>query len=148
MQTLYAPSRTALAVYELFNPLPLGFFVAAWIFDILYIKTAQIMWTDAASWLIAFGLLLAILPRIINLVQVWITQRHYVSRAEKIAFWLWLVAIVVAIVDAFVHSRDAWAVVPLGVILSTGVVVLLLIAHVQLAMRTRLWSGEKNNDNA
>ncbi|WOZ76301.1 DUF2231 domain-containing protein [Kosakonia sacchari] len=138
MQTLSGPSRATLALYELFNPLPTGFFVAAWIFDILYLKTFQIMWTDAASWLIAIGLLLAILPRLINLVQVWVTQRHSVTNAEKIHFWLWLIAIVLAIFNAFVHSRDAYAVVPLGVILSTAVVILLLIAHVQLALRTRV----------
>lgn len=138
MQTLSGPSRTTLALYELFNPLPTGFFVAAWIFDILYIKTFQIMWTDAASWLIAIGLLIAIIPRLIHLVQVFVTQRHRTSGAEKLHFWLWLVAIVLAIFNAFVHSRDAYAVVPSGVILSTAVVILLLIAHVQLALRTRL----------
>ncbi|WP_086871426.1 DUF2231 domain-containing protein [Kosakonia pseudosacchari] len=138
MQTLSGPSRATLALYELFNPLPTGFFVAAWIFDILYIKTFQIMWTDAASWLIAIGLLIAIIPRLISLVQVWVTQRHSVTKAEKLHFWLWLVAIVLAIFNAFVHSRDAYAVVPSGVFLSTAVVILLLIAHVQLALRTRL----------
>ncbi|WP_373964218.1 DUF2231 domain-containing protein [Kosakonia sacchari] len=138
MQTLSGPSRATLALYELFNPLPTGFFVAAWIFDILYLKTFQIMWTDAASWLIAIGLLIAILPRLISLVQVWVTQRHSVTNAEKIHFWLWLLAIVLAIFNAFVHSRDAYAVVPLGVILSTAVVILLLIAHLQLALRTRV----------
>ncbi len=138
MQTLSGPSRATLALYELFNPLPTGFFVAAWIFDILYIKTFQIMWTDAASWLIAIGLLIAIIPRLIHLVQVFVTQRHRTSGAEKFHFWLWLVAIVLAIFNAFVHSRDAYAVVPSGVILSTAVVILLLIAHVQLALRTRL----------
>lgn len=66
------------------------------------------------------------------------TQRHSVTNAEKIYFWLWLVAIVLAIFNAFVHSRDAYAVVPLGVLLSTAVVILLLIAHVQLALRTRV----------
>ncbi|NUL36014.1 DUF2231 domain-containing protein [Kosakonia sacchari] len=138
MQTLSGPSRATLALYELFNPLPTGFFVVAWIFDILYIKTFQIMWTDAASWLIAIGLLIAIIPRLIHLVQVFVTQRHRTSGAEKFHFWLWLVAIVLAIFNAFVHSRDAYAVVPSGVILSTAVVILLLIAHVQLALRTRL----------
>ncbi|QOV65246.1 DUF2231 domain-containing protein [Kosakonia pseudosacchari] len=138
MQTLSGPSRATLALYELFNPLPTGFFVAAWIFDILYIKTFQIMWTDAASWLIAIGLLIAIIPRLIHLMQVFVTQRHRTSGAEKFHFWLWLVAIVLAIFNAFVHSRDAYAVVPSGVILSTAVVILLLIAHVQLALRTRL----------
>ncbi|MDF7758800.1 hypothetical protein PU683_04510 [Kosakonia cowanii] len=137
MQTTSGPSRVAIALYELLNPLPLGFFTAAWIFDILYLKSFQIMWTDAASWLIAIGLVLAIVPRLINLMQVWITQRPLATAAVKIHFWLWLVAIVLAIFNAFVHSRDAYAVVPLGVILSTAVVALLLIANVQLALRTR-----------
>lgn len=137
MQTTSGPSRVAIALYELLNPLPLGFFTAAWIFDILYLKSFQIMWTDAASWLIAIGLVLAIVPRLINLVQVWFTQRPLATAAVKIHFWLWLVAIVLAIFNAFVHSRDAYAVVPLGVILSTAVVALLLIANVQLALRIR-----------
>ncbi|MBK0081062.1 hypothetical protein IAE49_17500 [Kosakonia sp. S58] len=137
MQTTSGPSRVAIALYELLNPLPLGFFTAAWIFDILYLKSSQIMWTDAASWLIAIGLVLAIVPRLINLVQVWFTQRPLATAAVKIHFWLWLLAIVLAIFNAFVHSRDAYAVVPLGVILSTAVVALLLIANVQLALRTR-----------
>lgn len=137
MQTTSGPSRVAIALYELLNPLPLGFFTAAWIFDILYLKSFQIMWTDAASWLIAIGLVLAIVPRLINLVQVWFTQRPLATAAVKIHFWLWLLAIVLAIFNAFVHSRDAYAVVPLGAILSTAVVALLLIANVQLALRTR-----------
>lgn len=137
MQTTSGPSRVAIALYELLNPLPLGFFTAAWIFDILYLKSFQIMWTDAASWLIAIGLVLAIVPRLINLVQVWFTQRPLATAAVKIHFWLWLLAIVLAIFNAFVHSRDAYAVVPLGVILSSAVVALLLIANVQLALRTR-----------
>ena len=137
MQTTSGASRVAIALYELLNPLPLGFFTAAWIFDILYLKSFQIMWTDAASWLIAIGLVLAIVPRLINLVQVWFTQRPLATAAVKIHFWLWLLAIVLAIFNAFVHSRDAYAVVPLGVILSTAVVALLLIANVQLALRTR-----------
>ncbi|MGP3593894.1 DUF2231 domain-containing protein [Vagococcus sp. WN89Y] len=142
MQNTFGQSRAALAIYELLNPVPLGFFVAAWIFDILYLKSYQIMWTEAASWLIAIGLVIAIIPRLINLVQVWFTQRRLATPAVKIHFWLYLVAIIVAIVNAFVHSRDAYAVVPLGVILSTIVVVLLLIANVQLAVRPAVVQGE------
>ena len=47
----------------------------------------------------------------------------------------------VAIVNAFIHSRDAYAVVPMGVTLSTIVVALLLIANVQLALRARRIPG-------
>lgn len=142
MQKTFGQSRIALVVYELLNPVPLGFFVAAWIFDILYIKSYQIMWTDAANWLIAIGLVIAIIPRLINLVQVWFTQRRLATPAIKLHFWLYLIAIIVAIVNAFVHSRDAYAVVPLGAILSTIVVVLLLIANVQLAVRPHIAQGE------
>ncbi|WP_342321634.1 DUF2231 domain-containing protein [Kosakonia sp. BYX6] len=142
MKNTSGQSRVAVVLYELLNPIPLGFFVAAWIFDILYLKTFQIMWTDAASWLIAIGLIIAILPRLINLAQVWITQRRLATPAVKIHFWLWLIAVVIEIFNAFVHSRDAYAVVPLGVILSTVVVVLLLIANVQLAVCTRVGKGE------
>ncbi|MDI6935983.1 hypothetical protein QMN21_30985, partial [Serratia sp. Se-PFBMAAmG] len=61
--------------------------------------------------------------------------------SEKTHFWLSLLAIVVAIANAFIHSRDAYAVVPLGVTLSTLVVALLLLANVQLALRGRTTAG-------
>ncbi|WP_437613129.1 DUF2231 domain-containing protein [Erwinia sp. V71] len=130
-------SVIALALYELLNPLPTGFFVAAWIFDIIYMKTFVILWTLAASWLIAIGLVIAIIPRLINLVQVWTGSHSPQGSAVKVHFWLNFLAIVLAIVNAFVHSRDAYAVVPLGVTLSTLVVILLLLANVQLALRLR-----------
>ena len=139
MQNTSGQSRITAALYALFNPIPIGFFVAAWIFDILYIQSFQPLWADAASWLIVFGLVLAIIPRLINLVQVWITQRQWATPAIKISFWLWLLAIVLAIINAFFHSRDAYAVVPLGVILSTIVVVLLVVDNVQLAARPHAW---------
>lgn len=140
MHIHYPAGRSALAVtlYELFNPIPLGFFVAAWIFDILYIKTYELMWTHAASWLIAIGLIIAIIPRLINLVQVWVGQRYPQTSAIKVHFWLNLVAILLAIINAFVHSRDAWAVVPTGAILSTLVVILLMLGNVQFALRQRI----------
>lgn len=126
-------SAFAVALYTLFEPVPLGFFVAAWIFDIIYLNSFVVEWTHAASWLIAIGLVLAILPRLIALITLFRGS----SRAEKVHFWLTLVAIALAIVNAFVHSRDAYAVVPSGVILSTLVVALMLIANVQLALRQR-----------
>ncbi|MDK1703149.1 hypothetical protein OSR40_005295 [Serratia rubidaea] len=129
-------STLAVALYELLNPIPLGFFVAAWIFDIIYLKTFVLMWTHAASWLIAFGLVIAIIPRLINLGQVWFSKSARESGAT-LHFWLNLLAIVLAIVNAFIHSRDAYAVVPLGVTLSTLVVILLLLGNVQFALRQR-----------
>lgn len=101
-------------VHALLNPLPFGFFVAALIFDVIYARTADVLWNNGAAWLNAFGLVLAIVPRLINLTQVWVTYRRYATSADRGCFWLYLVAIVVAIFNAFVHSRDAYAVVPAG----------------------------------
>ena len=133
----HAPHRSVLAdaVYGLLNPLPFGFFVAALIFDITYARTAVVLWNKGAAWLIVFGLLIAVIPRFVNLAQVWITSRHIARRADRLDFWLNLFAIVAAIFNAFVHSRDAYAVVPAGVWLSTCTVILLAIAHVVMAVQ-------------
>jgi uncharacterized membrane protein len=93
------------------------------------------MWGKSAGWLIVMGLLIAIVPRLINLVQVWITSRRISTRADQLDFLLHLLAIVAAIFNAFVHSRDAYAIVPAGVWLSVCTVVLLAIAHIVIAVQ-------------
>ncbi|MEP7186399.1 MAG: hypothetical protein ABI767_11235 [Rhodanobacter sp.] len=136
MIALAAPRRSVVAnaIYGLLNPIPFGCFVAALIFDATYAHTGVILWDKGAAWLIVFGLLFAVIPRLINLVQVWITGRRIALRGERLDFWLNLAAIIAAIFNAFVHSRDAYAVVPAGVWLSLCTVVLLSIGHVALAV--------------
>jgi uncharacterized membrane protein len=130
------PRRSIVAesIYGLLNPIPFGCFVAALIFDIIYSETAVMLWDKAAAWLIVFGLLFAVVPRLVNLTQVWITSRRTATRTDKLDFWLNLFAIVVAIVNAFVHSRDAYAVVPAGMWLSVCTVILLSIGNIAVAM--------------
>jgi len=135
-------SVVANAIYGLLNPIPYGFFVAALVFDILYARTGVVLWGKGAAWLIAIGLVIAIVPRLINLVQVWITSRLAARRVEKVDFWLNLVAIVAAIVNAFVHSRDAYAIVPASVWLSACTVLLLSIGQVLMAVEWTL-AGER-----
>ncbi|MEO5623942.1 MAG: DUF2231 domain-containing protein [Dokdonella sp.] len=132
-----APRRSVVAnaVYGVLNPIPFGCFVGALIFDIVYARTAVILWDKAAAWLIVFGLLIAVIPRLINLVQVWITSRLTVTRTDRIDFWLNLLAMVAAIFNAFVHSRDAYAAVPAAQWLSACTVILLAIGHVVMAVQ-------------
>jgi uncharacterized membrane protein len=126
-------SFVANAVYDVLNPIPYGCFVATLIFDILYARTATILWVHAAAWLVTIGLLFAVIPRVVNLVQVWITGRRFALPSDKLDFWLNLVAIVLAIFNAFVHSRDAYGVVPANIWLSVSTVLLLVIAQVVTA---------------
>ena len=127
-------SVAANTVYGLLNPIPFGFFVAALIFDVVYDRSADLMWNKGAAWLLAIGLLFAIVPRLINLVQVWITQRRHALLVHKLDFWLNLLAIAAAIVNSFVHSRDAYAVVPAGVWLSACTVILLCVGNVLVSV--------------
>jgi len=137
MNTHATPRRAlvANAIYGLLNPIPFGFFVAALIFDLVYSRSAVMLWGKAAAWLITFGLLFAVVPRLINLVQVWITSRRAAMRPHKLDFWLNLFGIAAAIVNAFVHSRDAYAMVPAGVWLSACTVVLLSAGHIVIAVQ-------------
>ena len=128
-------SPVASAVYGLLNPIPFGLFVGGLVFDCVYSGSGNMMWAKGAAWMITLGLVFAIIPRIVNLVQVWITSRRTVVRAERVDFWLNLVAIVAAVFNAFVHTRDAYSIIPAGVWLSAITVVLLAVAHVVIAVR-------------
>ncbi|MGF6483710.1 DUF2231 domain-containing protein [Paraburkholderia sp. JPY419] len=128
------PSRLTAAIFELLNPVPYGMFVGALIFDLTYMSTRNVFWGKGAAWLVTVGLVIAIIPRLLNFGHVWLQRRRRVTRIERIDFWLNLLAIIAAIVNAFVHSRDAYAMVPDTVILSVITVVLLSIAHIAMAM--------------
>jgi uncharacterized membrane protein len=138
-------SIVAAGIYGLLNPIPFGCFVAALIFDITYSNSAVMLWDKGAAWLIVFGLLFAVVPRLINLAQVWVTSRQTATHADKLDFWLNLLAIIAAIVNAFVHSRDAFAVVPTGLWLSACTVILLSIGHIVVAVE-RTSSGTYVHD--
>jgi uncharacterized membrane protein len=132
------PRRSTLAnvLYGVLNPIPFGFFVAALVFDIIYLKSGVILWDKAAAWLIAIGLIFAIIPRLVNLAQVWITSRHSALPADRVDFWLNLFAIVAALFNAFVHSRDAYASMPTGAWLSAITVILIALGRIGVAVQT------------
>jgi uncharacterized membrane protein len=126
-------SRFATAVFDLLDPIPYGMFVGTLVFDIIFAITGNVFWGKGAAWLVTTGLFFAILPRFINLAHVWLTGRRTASGTERLDFWLNLVGIVAAIANAFVHSRDGYAMVPMNVILSVITVALLSVAHIALA---------------
>jgi uncharacterized membrane protein len=124
------------AIFNLLDPIPFGFFVATLIFDILYAKTATILWMKSAAWLVSIGLVFAIIPQLINLGRVWFKRNRVRSGGETINFWLNVVAIVAALINAFVHSRDAYAVIPSAVWLSIVTVLAMGIGRIILAGNT------------
>ncbi|HGK7305920.1 TPA: hypothetical protein ACJ509_003833 [Stenotrophomonas maltophilia] len=130
-------------LFSLLNPIPFGFFVGALIFDILYLNTAEVMWGKAAAWLITFGLLIAIIPRVINLFAVW-RGNGTATGLDRVDFLLNLVAIVLAVWNAFVHSRDAYAVAVSGTILSALTVGLIAIGFILLSLQPPVLHGGRH----
>lgn len=129
------PSRFSLssALFNVLDPIPFGFFVGVLIFDIVYANTGYMMWVKCAAWLVSMGLVFAIIPQLINLGDVWFSKRRVRSRGQLLNFWLNVVGIVAALVNAFVHSRDAYAVIPEGVWLSIVTVVAMALGRIILA---------------
>ena len=139
-----APSPVVAVVFDLLNPIPFAFFVGALIFDVAYANSAEILWMKAAAWLIAMGLVAAILPRLINLVRVWAPGAARRPFAVKAAFWLHLLGIVAAIFNAFVHSRDAYGVMPEGLWLSILTVALFVAGNVFLSLQRSSYDNSLN----
>lgn len=114
-------------IHPMLVPFPIACFVGALITDITYWRTANIMWSDFSSWLIAAGLLMGGLAALAGLID------FISNRAVRMQSPAWphmignVIALVVALFNAFVHSHDAWtSVVPTGLILSAIVVAILL----------------------
>lgn len=121
------------AIFNLLDPIPFGFFVAALIFDAIYSNTAVILWAKSAAWLVTLGLIFAIVPQLINLAVVWFRKNRSRARGQMLNFWLNVIAIVAAIINAFVHSRDAYAIMPEGLWLSIVTVLAMAIGRIIFA---------------
>jgi uncharacterized membrane protein len=98
--------------------------IATFASDLLYWRTLLFQWNNVSGWLLAAGLIVAALAAIAFIIDV------VIARGGRIT-WLRLAALAVAailgLLNAFVHSRDAYtAVVPEGIILSAIVTVILI----------------------
>lgn len=120
------------ALYPLFiiKPHSIWFLRRGFIFDITYKNTGEILWANAASWLVVLGLIIAIIPRLINLFYVWFRPIQNIRKVEITGFFLYGFAIVSGIFNAFIHSRDAYGIVPANVILSFITVLLIGLYYI------------------
>ena len=114
-----------------------AYFVGALITDLVYWQTPDVMWEGSPIWLIFAGLVaagLGIIAYVIDLASRRQLERPAWPRAIGYA-----IAVVLALINALVHSRDGYtAVVPTGLMLSAlVVVVLILTAFVGMALTDR-----------
>lgn len=101
-------------------------FVGALLSDWAYWSSYEIQWSNFASWLLAGALVLTGVAMVVALVEA-ARARHRGGRALA-RFLLLFGLFVVGFIDALVHARDAWAVMPAGLALSVAVAVLSTMA--------------------
>ncbi|RJS91771.1 DUF2231 domain-containing protein [Salinisphaera sp. Q1T1-3] len=100
-------------------------FLGAALSDYAYAVSYHVQWGTFASWLIAGALVFngfALLCAVIGLFR---TDRRGTG---FLYFGLLVLTGVIGFLNALIHSRDAWAMMPTGLILSIIVAVLALVA--------------------
>ena len=103
-------------------------FLGGLLSDIAYYQSYQIQWSNFASWLNAGALLFAGLALVFALVNL-LRARPMAGRPLNY-FVLLLLTFVIGLVNAFQHAKDAWALMPTGLLLSAIVFILICITAV------------------
>lgn len=100
-------------------------FLGALLSDIAYYKTYQIQWSNFASWLIAGAELFSGLALVFALVDL-IRAQH--KAGQVLMYFLLLLATwALGLFNAFQHAKDAWAVMPAGLVMSAIVFALICL---------------------
>jgi uncharacterized membrane protein len=117
-----------------------AYFVGAFITDLVYWRIPDVLWERFSIWLIVAGLFLAGLAAIAYVIDL--ASGSQIDRPAWPGVVGYALAVLLSVINAFVHSRDAYtAVVPTGLMLSGLVVVVLLLtswAGTALANRPRV----------
>jgi uncharacterized membrane protein len=115
-------------VHPLLVPIPIVCFVATLITDIVYWRTASMQWANMSAWLLVVGLLVAPFAALAGAIDFFKNRHIRNLPAARIHGIGNVVVLILSIINAFVHTRDAYtSVVPTGLILSTLVVLILAV---------------------
>jgi len=109
-------------------PIPIVCFVGTLVTDIAYWRSANLQWAAFSAWLISIGVVMAVLAALAGITDFLGDRRiRHLGAAWVHGLGNGLV-LLLAVINAFVHSRDGYtSVVPTGLILSAVTVMLLLI---------------------
>jgi uncharacterized membrane protein len=111
----------------------LPLFLGALLSDWAYSSTYEVQWTNFASWLLAGALVFsgfALAWALVDLIRAGFRKGRVL-----ITFLLLLATWVLGFINALVHSKDAWAVMPEALILSV-IVTALVVGAIWFAFST------------
>jgi uncharacterized membrane protein len=114
-------------IHPMLIPFPIAFFVSAFVCDIVYWQSGNAGWSNAALWLIGFGLIVAALAAVMGVIDVLGEPR---IRALNDVWWHAGGNVLVVLLELYSwyarYSEGTAAVVPKGIGLSLIVTLLLL----------------------
>ena len=114
-----------------------AYFAGALVTDLVYWQIADVLWERFSIWLIAAGLIMAGLAAVAYVIDLAGGRQIDTPAWPRVVGYA--LAVMLSLMNAFVHSRDGYtAVVPTGLTLSgIVIVVLLLTAWVGMALANR-----------
>jgi len=111
-------------IYPMLVPFPILCFAGTFVTDLVYWQTAAVLWETFSDWLLTAGMIMAGLTIIAFVIDFVGGRRRTLAWPRAAGYVL---AVLLSLINAFVHSRDGYtAVVPTGLTLSALVVVILL----------------------
>lgn len=111
------PLRPIHPLHAILLTFPFPLFLGALLSDLAYRSTVQVQWANFAAWLNAGGLAVGALALLWALVSL--LRGGWMLRARALSYFLALLATwVLGFLNALVHAKDAWAIMPEAVWLS------------------------------
>ena len=115
-------------IHPMLVPFPIVCFTGALLTDIAYARTADIMWSNFSVWLLAAGMIMAVLAALAGMIDFIGNRRVRAQKPPGRTFGQCGRARSGLVEQLHPFSRDAWtSVVPTGLVLSALTVALLLV---------------------
>lgn len=109
---VFRPARSSIhPLHAILLAFVFPLFLGALLSDLAYWRTYEIQWSNFAQWLNAGGLVagaFAIVAAVIGMIR----RRNAAGRRPVIYGLVLAAAWLAGLVSAFVHARDAWAMMP------------------------------------
>jgi uncharacterized membrane protein len=125
-------------IHQILVTFSAAYFAGALVTDLAYWHVPDVLWERFSIWLIAAGLVMAALATIAYLIDLAGGRR--IDNPAWSCVIGYALAVLLSVINAFVHSRDGYtAVVPTGLMLSGLAVVILLLVG---------WLGSRDRTGA
>lgn len=129
MVALYGPAdpRPIHPLHAILLSFPFPLFLGTLASDLAYRATFQIQWHNFAQWLNAGGLLVGAFAGLWALINLFRRETRG-QRRTTLYFVALLAAWVLGLLNALVHAKDAWAIMPEAIWLSSASALLAFVA--------------------